>query len=56
MNNKKIEVVRYWLQLINIKEIQGFFGFINFYQRFIERFEQLTIPFIKFTKNNKAFE
>src|SRR6266566_1651745 len=24
INNKKIEIVRYWLQFINIKEIRGF--------------------------------
>src|SRR6266566_3188474 len=31
MNNKKIETVKYWLQLINIKKIRGFFKFANFY-------------------------
>ncbi len=56
MNNKKIEIVKYWLQFTNIKEIRGFFGFINFYRYFIERFGQLIISFIKLTKNNKGFK
>jgi len=56
MNNKKIEVVKYWLQFINVKEVRGFLKFANFYRRFIERFRQITILFIEFIKNNKVFE
>ena len=56
MNDKKIEVVRYWLQSTNVKEIRGFFKFINFYRRFVKRFKRLIIPFIELTKNDKAFE
>src|SRR6266566_10069650 len=47
INNKKIEVVRYWLQSTNIKEVLGFLGFANFYRRFIKRFRRLIISFIK---------
>ncbi len=56
MNNKKIETVKYWLQFTNVKKIRRFFKFINFYRRFIKRFGQLTISFIKFIKNNKVFK
>jgi len=56
MNDKKIEVVKYWLQPTNIKEIRRFFKFANFYQYFVERFERLTISFIELTKNDKVFE
>ncbi len=56
INNKKIEVVKYWLQFTNVKEVRRFLKFANFYQYFIEKFERLIIPFIEFTKNDKAFE
>ena len=56
MNDKKIEVVRYWPQPINVKEIQGFLGFANFYRRFVEGFGRLIIPFINLIKNDKTFE
>ncbi len=55
MNNKKIEIVKYWLQSTNIKEIRGFFKFVNFYRCFVKGFKRLTIPFIKLIKNDKAF-
>src|SRR6266566_9215931 len=32
MNNKKIEVIKHWLQPTNIKEIRGFFKLVNFYR------------------------
>jgi len=56
INNKKIKEIKYWLQLINVKEIRRFLGFVNFYRCFIEGFERLAIPFIKFIKNNKTFK
>ena len=56
MNDKKIEVIRYWLQSINVKEVRRFLGFVNFYRRFVEGFKRLTILFIEFIKNDKAFE
>ncbi len=56
INNKKIEVVKYWLQLMNIKEVRGFLGFVNFYRCFVEGFGRLIILFIERTKNDKVFE
>ncbi len=56
MKNKKIEIIKYWLQLINVKEVRGFFKFINFYRCFVKGFGQLTISFIKLIKNNKIFK
>ena len=56
MNNKKIETIKYWLQSMNIKKVRGFLRFANFYRCFIKRFGRLTISFIKFINNNKAFK
>ncbi len=56
MSDKKIKVIRFWLQSTNIKEIRGFLKFANFYRHFVEGFGQLAISFIEFIKNNKTFE
>src|SRR6266699_4682315 len=48
MNDKKIEVLKYWLQFTNIKKVRRFFGFANFYRCFIEGFGRLIIFFIEF--------
>ena len=56
ISDTKVEVVRSWPVFTNVKKIKGFLGFANFYRRFIEGFGQLTTPFIKLTKKDKAFE
>ena len=35
INFKKIAIIKNWKILINIKEIQAFFGLINYYRKFI---------------------
>jgi hypothetical protein len=56
INDKKVEAVRSWPISTNVKEVRGFFGFANFYCRFIEGFKRLATLFIKLTKKDKAFE
>ena len=56
MNDKKIEIIRYWLQPMNIKEVRRFLKFVNFYRRFVKRFKRLIYPFIELIKKDKAFE
>ena len=38
MNFKKIKNIVNWVVLINLKEIQSFLRFVNFYRRFIQNF------------------
>ena len=40
--DKKIEKVKNWLKLKSRKNIQVFFGFANFYKRFIQSFSKIT--------------
>ena len=35
INLKKIAIIKDWKMLTNIKEIQAFFGLINYYRKFI---------------------
>ena len=52
----KIKVVRYWPEPINVKEVKGFLGFINYYRKFIKDFGKMVLLFIKFTKVISIFE
>lgn len=36
IKDKKIKVIKYWLNLLSIQDIYLFLGFINFYQGFIQ--------------------
>jgi hypothetical protein len=56
INDKKVEAVRSWPISTSVKEIRGFFGFANFYCRFIEGFGRLIAFLIELTKKDKTFE
>ena len=44
MDPKKIEAVMSWPDPTNLRDVQGFLGFINFYCRFINHFSLLATP------------
>ncbi len=46
MNFSKVTVIVSWITSINLKEIQNFMKFINFYCRFIKNFSKLVKSFI----------
>jgi len=43
MSQKKVEDIVNWAALRNVKEVQRFIGFANFYRRFIRGFSSLTL-------------
>jgi len=45
MNFSKVTVIVSWITSINLKEIQSFVRFVNFYHRFIKNFSKLVKPF-----------
>ena len=45
-----------WKSLQNVKDVQGFLGFANFYHYFIKDFAKLAAPLIALTKNDKQFQ
>jgi len=45
MNLSKVTVIVSWITSINLKEIQSFVRFVNFYRRFIKNFSKLVKPF-----------
>ncbi|KXN84517.1 hypothetical protein AN958_12405 [Leucoagaricus sp. SymC.cos] len=44
MEQQKIEAIRDWSPPSNIKGVESFLGFVNFYRRFIEGFSHIAGP------------
>lgn len=55
MDPKKIAAVRDWPQPENLKEVQSFIGFANYYRRFIRNFGKIAIPLTELTKKETRF-
>ncbi len=55
MNSSKVTVIVSWITSINLKEIQSFVKFVNFYRRFIKNFSKLVKSFTQLTRKNTSF-
>src|SRR5882724_6933264 len=55
MDTSKTNVVSVWPTLTNLKAVQVFLGFINFYRRFIVGFSNIIIPLIHLTHKDTLF-
>ncbi len=55
MNLSKMIVIVSWITLINLKEIQNFMKFVNFYHCFIKNFLKLVKSFTQLTRKNTSF-
>jgi hypothetical protein len=44
MDEKKVQVILDWLEPRNVRDIQSFLGFANFYRRFIPRYSDIVVP------------
>ncbi len=55
MNLSKVTVIVSWITSINLKEIQNFIRFVNFYHHFIKNFSKLVKSFIQLTRKNTSF-
>ncbi|GJP74531.1 hypothetical protein CLOP_g5095 [Closterium sp. NIES-67] len=49
---KKIEAVRTWKTPENVKELQQFLGFANYYNRFVPQYAKLAAPLTNLLKKN----
>ena len=56
MNIKKMIIVLNWSILKNVKDVQSFLNFINFYRRFIQEFSRFIDSLIQLIKKNHKFE
>ncbi len=55
MNSIKVKVIVNWTTLINLKEVQSFVKFVNFYRRFIKNFSKLVKLFTQLTRKDTSF-
>ena len=55
VNSDKVNAVKNWTIPINLKQIQIFLKFCNFYYRFIKDFSKMTKFLIKLTYKNMLF-
>ena len=55
MDPAKVEAVTTWPQPKNLKELQSFLGFANFYRGLIARYSALTIPLTALLKKDVPF-
>ncbi|QLI66325.1 Transposon Tf2-12 polyprotein [Metarhizium brunneum] len=55
MEKTKIEAVRNWPTPKNVKDIQSFRGFANYYRRFIKSYGEIAAPLDELTKKDKQW-
>ena len=55
MNFIKVKVIVNWAMLINLKEVQSFMKFVNFYHCFIKDFLKLVKSFTQLIRKNMSF-
>ncbi|CAI7788692.1 unnamed protein product [Closterium sp. NIES-53] len=53
---KKIKAVRTWKTPENVKELQQFLGFANYYNRFVPQFAKIATPLTNLLKKNTPFK
>ena len=56
VNPEKIEAIKNWSTLNNLKSTQSFLEFCNFYKHFIYHFSNLAKPLSKLIKKDQPFE
>ncbi len=55
MNSSKMIIIVNWTTSINLKEIQSFVRFVNFYRHFIRNFFKLVKSFTQLSRKNTSF-
>jgi hypothetical protein len=55
MDPKKIEKIRDWKAPRNVKDIQVFTGFANFYLKFIKGYTEILLPITALTYDKTPF-
>ena len=55
MNPQKVKAVIDWVKLTNLKEVQSFIDFANFYCQFIQNFFKIVKPLVALTRKKVLF-
>ena len=54
-DQEKVKAITEWPEPKNLKEVQAFLGFANFYRRFIQDYSKVVIPLTTLTKKEQPF-
>ncbi|KAL5559354.1 hypothetical protein UlMin_035565 [Ulmus minor] len=52
----KIEAIKNWLTLTNVKEVRSFLGLAGYYRRFVKGFSKIASPLTQLTRKNVKFQ
>ncbi|KAL5565172.1 hypothetical protein UlMin_028336 [Ulmus minor] len=52
----KIEAIKNWPTLTNVKEVRSFLGLAGYYRRFVEGFSKIASPLTQLTRKNVKFQ
>ena len=55
MDSEKVKIIVNWFTSINLKEVQGFVKFANFYRQFIKNFSKVIRSLVKLTRKKQSF-
>ena len=55
MDQEKVKAITEWPEPKNLKEVQAFLRFANFYQRFIQDYSKVVTPLTTLTKKEQLF-
>ena len=55
MDQEKVKTVTEWPEPKNLKEVQAFLGFANFYRRFIQSYSKVITLLTTLTKKEQPF-
>ena len=56
MASDKVQVIQDWPKPQKIKDVQSFLGFANFYQHFIPKYSEITVPLTCLTRKGTAWD
>ena len=56
MCEDKVQIIKEWLVSKNVKEVQSFLGFANFYHRFICNYSPIVVPLTTLTRKDQVFQ
>jgi hypothetical protein len=56
MDVGKVNAILEWSEPTNVKDVQSFLGFANFYRRFVKGYSAITVPLTELTKKGEEFK